>query len=64
MKKSLTRQGIQGKYTFDRPGTLSIPKVLNTLAGIQNFFQDSTKFKAIYNKFGYGPLYKFEEIAK
>lgn len=64
MKKSLTRQELQRKYTFDLPQTLSTPKVLNTLAGIQSFFEDPTKFKAIYNKFGYGPIFKFDEIAK
>ncbi|KAH9481020.1 Psi-producing oxygenase A [Psilocybe cubensis] len=64
MNKSLTRQELQQKYTFDRPQVLSCTKVLSTLTGIRNFFEEPTKFKAIYNDFGYGPISKFQEIAR
>lgn len=64
MKKSLTRQGLQDKYSFDRPSTLSPPKILNTFTGISSFFKDTSKFKYINGKFGYGPVLKFAEIAK
>ncbi|KAF5372301.1 hypothetical protein D9615_009236 [Tricholomella constricta] len=64
MKDSLTRQGLAAKYTFDHPKTLPVPKVLNTFTGIKAVWSDPTRFKVIYEKFGYGSILMFDEIAK
>ncbi|KAF4623505.1 hypothetical protein D9613_002388 [Agrocybe pediades] len=64
MKKSLTKQGIQDKYTFDLPIPQPVPKILNTLTGIRNVFNDSTKFNVIYEKFGYGSILMFDDIGQ
>lgn len=64
MKQSLTTQGLVAKYTFDHPQTLRVPKVLNTFTGIKNVFGDSSRFKVIYEKYGYGSILMFDEVAK
>jgi hypothetical protein len=64
MKESLTRQKLDKKYTFDHPVTARVPKVLNTFTGINTVFKDTTKFKVIYEKYGYGSILMFDEIAK
>lgn len=62
MKESLTRQGLAKKYTFDSPVTLRIPKVLNTFTGIKAAFSDPSRFKTIYEKYGYGSILMFDEV--
>jgi hypothetical protein len=62
MKQSLTRQGLQAKYTFDLPKALRVPKILNTLAGIKAVFSDPSRFKVIYEKFGYGSILMFDDV--
>ncbi|KDR77934.1 hypothetical protein GALMADRAFT_244901 [Galerina marginata CBS 339.88] len=64
MKDSLTRQGLQDKYTFDPPTTIPVAKVFNTFTGIKTIFNDSTKFKVIYEKFGYGSILMFDDISQ
>ncbi|KAG6859256.1 hypothetical protein C0991_001040 [Blastosporella zonata] len=64
MKDSLTHQKLEKKYTFDRPQALRVPKVLNTFTGIKAVFSDSSRFKVIYEKYGYGSILMFDEIAK
>jgi hypothetical protein len=64
MKESLTRQGLEKKYTFDPPVTSRVAKVLNTFTGIKTAFSDPTKFKVIYEKFGYGSMLMFDDIAQ
>lgn len=64
MKDSLTRRGLAEKYTFERPKTLSVPKVLNTFAGIKTAFGDPSRFKVIYEKYGYGSILMFDELAQ
>jgi len=64
MKESLTTQGLAAKYTFEHPQALRVPKVLNTFTGIKTVFSDSSRFKVIYEKYGYGSILMFDEIAK
>ncbi|KAG6830523.1 hypothetical protein H0H87_007821, partial [Tephrocybe sp. NHM501043] len=64
MKESLTRQKLVKKYTFDRPEAFRIPKVLNTFTGIKTVFSDPSSFKVIYERYGYGSILMFDEIAK
>jgi hypothetical protein len=64
MKASLTRLGIAEQYTFDRPSAAPECKILNTFTGIKYAFSDPTRFKVIYEKFGYGSILMFDEIAK
>jgi len=64
MKASLTRQGIASKYTFDPPVALRAPKILNTFTGIKTAFSDPTRFRVIYEKYGYGSFLMFDDIAK
>ena len=64
MKESLTRRGLDKKYTFDRPVTTRVQKVLHTFDGIQTVLSDSAKFKVVYEKYGYGSMLMFDEIAK
>jgi hypothetical protein len=64
MKGSLTRLGIAEQYTFDRPIAPPECKILNTFTGIKYAFGDPTRFKVIYEKFGYGSILMFDEIAK
>uniref|UniRef100_A0A8H8CDX0 Heme peroxidase n=1 Tax=Psilocybe cubensis TaxID=181762 RepID=A0A8H8CDX0_PSICU len=64
MKASLTRQRLQDKYSFDHPAILPVPKVLNTLTGIRTVFSDPTRFKNIYEKFGYGSILMFDDQAQ
>ncbi|PPQ85481.1 hypothetical protein CVT25_006638 [Psilocybe cyanescens] len=61
MQTSLTRQGLQDKYSFNHPATLPVPKVLNTLTGIRTVFSDPARFKVIYEKFGYGSILMFDD---
>ncbi|KAG6822659.1 hypothetical protein H0H92_013026, partial [Tricholoma furcatifolium] len=56
MKTSLTKRGIASKYTFDHPVPLPIPKILNTFTGIKTVWSDPSRFKVVYEKFGYGSL--------
>jgi len=64
MQGSLTTQGLAAKYTFDHPQALRVPKVLNTFTAIKNVFGDSSRFKVIYEKYGYGSILMFDEVAK
>ena len=64
MKESLKKQKLDKKYTFDPPVAARIPKVLNTFTGIKTLFNDPAKFKVIYEKYGYGSILMFDEIAK
>jgi hypothetical protein len=64
MKESLTRQGLDKKYTFDRPITSRAAKVLNTFTGIKAAFNDPSRFKVIYEKFGYGSMLMFDDVAQ
>ncbi|KAF8879290.1 heme peroxidase [Infundibulicybe gibba] len=68
MKDSLTRQGIVDRYTFTRPVTTPIPKVLNTFAGIKYVFNDPTRFHNVYDMKGlgdgYGFILSFDEATK
>jgi hypothetical protein len=64
MKDSLTRQGINKKYTFDKPIASRVPKVLNTFTGIKTAFTDPARFKVIYEKYGYGSILMFDETAQ
>lgn len=68
MKDSLTKQGIPDQYTFDRPVTTVIPKVLNTFTGIKYVFNDPARFKTVYDMKGlgdgYGFMLTFDEAAK
>jgi linoleate 10R-lipoxygenase len=64
MKESLTKQKLDKKYTFDFPVAARIPKVLHTFTGIKTLFNDPAKFKVIYEKYGYGSILMFDEIAK
>lgn len=68
MQDSLTKQGIASNYTFTRPVTAPIPKVLNTFTGIKYVFNDPTKFHTVYDMKGlgdgYGFLLAFDEAVK
>jgi len=64
MKESLTRQKLATKYTFDPPVTARVPKILNTFTGIKTVFGDPSRFKVIYEKFGYGSILMFDGIAQ
>ena len=62
MKESLTRQGLAKKYTFDLPVALRVPKVLNTFTGIKTAFSDPSRFKTVYEKYGYGSILMFDNV--
>ena len=62
MKESLTTQGLVQKYTFDLPVTLRLPKVLNTFTGIKAAFSDPSRFKTVYQKYGYGSILMFDDV--
>ncbi|KNZ76883.1 Psi-producing oxygenase C [Termitomyces sp. J132] len=64
MKDSLTRQKKDKKYTFERPETLPVTKDINTFTGIKNVFNDSFRFKVIYEMPGYGFPLMFDEAKK
>jgi linoleate 10R-lipoxygenase len=64
MKESLTRQGINKKYSFDKPVATPVPKVLNTFTGIKTAFTDPPRFKVIYEKYGYGSILMFDETTQ
>jgi len=64
MRQSLTRRGLQAKYTLNAPETLPEPKILNTMTGIKTAFGDPAKFKVIYEKFGYGSALMFDQPAQ
>ncbi|RDB16366.1 Psi-producing oxygenase A [Hypsizygus marmoreus] len=64
MKATLTKQGLSGKYTFDRPLALPIPKILNTFTGIKHVFSDPSRFKIMYERYGYGSFMMFDEVAQ
>jgi hypothetical protein len=64
MTTSLTRQGLQAKYDFNPPATIPVPKVFNTLTGIKTIFSDPSRFKVIYEKFGYGSMLMFDDVAQ
>ena len=64
MEGSLTRQGLADKYVFDRPTPLRAPKILKTFAGIKPVFSDPSRYKVIYEKYGYGSILMFDELAK
>jgi len=61
MKESMTKRGLQAKYIFGRPNVLSEPRILNTLTGIKAAFNDPSKFKVIYEKYGYGSALMFDD---
>jgi linoleate 10R-lipoxygenase len=56
MKESLTKRGIADQYTYTRPVTTRIPKVLNTFTRIKYVFDDSTRF---HDMSGLGNGYRF-----
>lgn len=62
MQKSLTKQGIAQKYTFDRPIAQPVPIILKTFAAIKSVWNDPSRFKIIYEKLGYGCAYRFDLI--
>jgi hypothetical protein len=68
MKDSLTKQGLVARYTFERPVTARIPKVLNTFTGIKYVFNDPTRFHNVYEMQGlgdgYGFILAFDQVAK
>jgi linoleate 10R-lipoxygenase len=64
MKESLKRQGLVKKYNFDKPVTARVPKVLNTFTGIKTAFSDPSRFKTIYEKYGYGSILMFDDVAQ
>jgi linoleate 10R-lipoxygenase len=68
MKDSLTKQNLATRYTFDRPITSPIPKVLNTFTGIKYVFNDPLRFHNVYEMSGlgdgYGFILAFDEAAK
>ncbi|KAK7036088.1 heme peroxidase [Favolaschia claudopus] len=68
MKESLTKQGIAGDYTFERPVPPPEPKVLNTFTGIKYVFNDPLRFPTVYDMKGlgngYGFLLCFDQSAK
>ncbi|TFK58570.1 heme peroxidase, partial [Pluteus cervinus] len=68
MKDSLTKQGTGTQYTYDRPVTARIPKVLNTFTAINTIFNDSSKFHTVYEMQalggGYGFMLVFDESTK
>jgi len=47
-QKNLTKLKVADQYDFTRPKPQPLPKVLSTLTGIRNVFNDSTRFKVIY----------------
>ncbi|KAF8662084.1 hypothetical protein AX16_001194 [Volvariella volvacea WC 439] len=59
MKDSLTRQGIAERYSYTRPITARIPKVLNTFTGIKYVFNDPSRFNVVYDMKGLGDGYGF-----
>lgn len=61
MEDSLTRQKIDKKYTFERPKALPVPKEIKTFTGIKAVFNDSSRFKVIYEIPGYGSPLVFDE---
>jgi linoleate 10R-lipoxygenase len=63
MKESLTRQGLDKKYFFDRPVPLRPFAVLNDFTAIKYAFNAPTKFKIIYNKVGYGSVLTSDDVA-
>ncbi|TFK63858.1 heme peroxidase [Pluteus cervinus] len=68
MKESLTRQGTVARYTFNRPVTAVVPKVLNTFTAIKTVFNDPAKFHTVYEMQalgnGYGFMLIFDVPAK
>ncbi|RDB14949.1 Psi-producing oxygenase A [Hypsizygus marmoreus] len=64
MKDSLTKRGLAAKYTFDHPATLRVTKVLNTFPAIKVAFSDPSQFKVIYEKYGYGSILMFDDVAQ
>ena len=64
MKESLTRQGLDKKYSFDRPTPLRVPKILNTFTGIKAAFSDPSRYKVVYEKYGYGSILMFDDNPK
>ncbi|PPQ95917.1 hypothetical protein CVT26_016140 [Gymnopilus dilepis] len=64
MKESLTRRGLEHKYTFDLPQAAPVPKLLHTLTGIRNAFNDPRRFKIMYEKYGYGSVLMFDDVAQ
>ncbi|KAJ6500909.1 heme peroxidase [Mycena sanguinolenta] len=59
MKDSLTKQGIDVNYTFERPVPTPQPKVLNTFTGINYVFDDPLRFPTVYDMKGLGNGYGF-----
>ncbi|TFK63860.1 heme peroxidase [Pluteus cervinus] len=68
MKDSLTKQGTVAQYTFNRPATAVVPKVLNTFTAIKTVFNASTKFHTVYEMQalgnGYGFMLIFDDPGK
>jgi linoleate 10R-lipoxygenase len=68
-KQNLTDLGIVDKYKFNRPTALPIPKVVDTIQGIRNVFNDSVTFKTTYPTMqllteGYGFFLTFDSEKK
>ncbi|KAG6810880.1 hypothetical protein H0H92_009972 [Tricholoma furcatifolium] len=64
MQESLHRRKLEKKYTFEHPKIQPIPKILNTFTGIKTVFNDPSRFKVVYEKYGYGSILMFDEVAK
>ncbi|KAG6861378.1 hypothetical protein C0995_000784 [Termitomyces sp. Mi166 len=60
MRESLTRRKIDKKYTFERPQTLPVTKILTTFAGIKTVLSDPSRFNIIYEH-SYGSPLLFDE---
>ncbi|KAF9553362.1 heme peroxidase [Agrocybe pediades] len=61
MKESLTRRGLAKKYNFNPPQTTPEAVILNTMQGIKQAFTDPSKFKVIYERYGYGSALMFDQ---
>ncbi|KAG5638617.1 hypothetical protein H0H81_011507 [Sphagnurus paluster] len=64
MKTSLTKQKLQARYNFERPVPIPQAKILNTFTGIKYVFSDPSRFKVIYEKYGYGSFMVTDNVAQ
>ena len=62
MKASLTARNVASSYTFDRPASIPEAKILNTFTGIKYVFNDPSRFKIIYEKYGYGSIVNTDDV--
>lgn len=61
MKETLTRRGLAGRYTFDRPTAAPIPKILRSFSAIDPIMNDPVNFKVRYVTTGYGSIFFFDD---